>query len=267
MGRRITIIVATHKAYLMPDMPMYLPVQVGSAISKPLPYTRDDSGYNISEKNPTFCELTGLYWGWKNLDAAYLGLCHYRRYFSRRRTGSRWARILTEAEARRLLQTTDVILPKKRHYWIETNYTQYIHAHHQRDLNTTRQILSERYPGYLAAYDAVMARTSGHRFNMFIMKKELLDAYCGWLFDVLFELERRLDISGYDAVSRRVFGYVGERLLDVWVETNHIEYQELPVVNMESQNWPKKISQFLLRKWNGTRKETRRRLRPAAEKP
>ena len=78
--------------------------------------------------------------------------------------------------------------------------------------------------------------------------------YCGWLFDVLFELERRLDISEYDPVSRRVFGYVGERLLDVWVETNHIAYTELPVVNMERQNWLKKGSQFLLRKWKGMTK-------------
>ena len=110
------------------------------------------------------------------------------------------------------------------------------------------------HPDYLPAYDAVMKRTSGHRFNMFIMKKEILDAYCGWLFDVLFELERRLDITGYDPVSRRVFGYVGERLLDVWVETNHIAYTELPVVNMERQNWLKKGSQFLLRKWKGMTK-------------
>ena len=100
------------------------------------------------------------------------------------------------------------------------------------------------YPDYLPAYDAVMDRTSGHRFNMFIMRKEILDAYCGWLFDVLFHLERRLDISGYDPVSRRVFGYVGERLLDVWVETNHIAYAELPVVNMERQNWQKKAVNF-----------------------
>ena len=135
---KITIIVAAHKAYPMPDMQMYLPVQVGSAISAALPYVRDDTGRNISEKNKTFCELTGLYWGWNHLDAEYIGLCHYRRYFARRRFGSRRERILTEAEAQQLLLQKDVILPKKRHYWIETNYSQYIHAHHREDLDTTR---------------------------------------------------------------------------------------------------------------------------------
>ena len=247
----IKMIIAAHKPYSMPCTRMYLPVQVGSALGDPLPYTRDNEGENISEKNKTFCELTGLYWAWKNLEADAYGLCHYRRYFALRPFGKKQTRILSDADAQRLLQDNDVILPKKRHYWIETNYSQYIHAHHKEDLDTTREILSQAYPEYLPAYDAVMARTSGHRFNMFIMKKEPFNAYCSWLFDVLFRLEQRLDISGYDPVSRRVFGYVGERLLDVWVETKGIAYRELPVVNMENQHWLKKGSKFLIRKWKG----------------
>ena len=252
---QIKIIIATHKAYDMPAAPMYLPLQVGSAISEALPYTQDNSGPNISDKNRSFCELTGLYWAWMNLDAEYIGLCHYRRYFAGRRFGRRRKRILTEAEAQQLLLQKDVILPKKRHYWIETNYSQYIHAHHRQDLDKTRQILSEMYPDYLPAYDAVMQKTSGHRFNMLIMRRDILNAYCGWLFDVLFQLEARLDISQYDAVSRRVFGYVGERLLDIWMETNHIPYAELPVVNMERQHWLRKGSRFLIRKWKGMREQ------------
>ena len=88
-------------------------------------------------------------------------MCHYRRYFAGRHVGSKWGRILTEEDARRLLLKTDFILSKKRHYWIGTNCSQYVRAHHGEDLDTTRQILSERYPNYLAAYDAVMERTSG----------------------------------------------------------------------------------------------------------
>ena len=252
---QIKIIIATHKAYDMPAAPMYLPLQVGSAISEALPYTQDNSGPNISDKNRSFCELTGLYWAWMNLDAEYIGLCHYRRYFAEKCLGRKKSRILSEDAAVRLLRSNDVILPRKRHYWIETNYSQYIHAHHRQDLDKTRQILSEMSPDYLPAYDAVMQKTSGHRFNMLIMRRDILNAYCGWLFDVLFQLEARLDISQYDAVSRRVFGYVGERLLDVWMETNHIPYAELPVVNMERQHWLRKGSRFLIRKWKGMREQ------------
>ena len=80
----IKILVATTKKYRMPKDPIYVPVQVGAALSNApdLPYMKDNTGDNISEKNPRYCELTGLYWAWKNLDADYLGLVHYRRYFA-----------------------------------------------------------------------------------------------------------------------------------------------------------------------------------------
>lgn len=255
MNAQIKIIVATHKAYDMPDSHMYLPLQVGSAISPPLPYAHDNTGSNISDKNRTFCELTGLYWTWMNLNADYIGLCHYRRYFAEKPLGRKWRRILSEDTAARLLCSCSVVLPRKRRYWIETNYSQYVHAHHKQDLELTRRILAESYPAYLPVYDTVINRTSGHRFNMLIMRRDILDAYCKWLFDVLFKLESRLDISQYSAVDRRVFGYVGERLLDVWIEANHISYSELPVVNMEYQHWLIKGSRFLIRRFKGCKEK------------
>jgi hypothetical protein len=249
---KIQILVATHKVYEMPADPVYLPVETGRAYLPALGYTGDDTGENISEKKPAFCELSALYWGWKNLDADCLGLCHYRRYFVSRRGGSKRERILTGAEWEALLEETPVVVPKKRHYWIETNFSQYVHAHHQVDLETTRNILSEKYPEYLPAYDRVMARRSGHRFNMLAMRRDLLDAYCGWLFDVLLTLDERLDVSAYSENDRRACGFVGERLLDVWLETNGVPYREVPVANLERQHWPRKIAGFLKRKFVGT---------------
>ena len=95
-----------------------------------------------------------------------------------------------------------------------------------------------------------MKSTTGHRFNMFIMKKELSDAYCAWLFDILFELEKRLDISGYSKNDQRVFGFVSERLLDVWLETNGIKYKNIPYIFLEKENWITKGVNFILRKMN-----------------
>lgn len=239
----LKIIVAAHKPYRMPEDPAYLPVQVGAAGKPPIDgWQRDDAGENISTRNANWCELTGLYWAWKNLKADVLGLAHYRRHFK----GAHG--IATGDELAKALEGVDAILPKKRNYFVETNYSQYVHAHHAIDLETTRQILGERCPGYLAAYDKSMKRTSGHRFNMFVMRRELADRYCTWLFGILFELERRLDISSYSVNDARVFGFVSERLLDVWFETNGIRFAELPVLNLESQHWPKKILAFLMRK-------------------
>jgi hypothetical protein len=94
-----------------------------------------------------------------------------------------------------------------------------------------------------------MKRTIGHRFNMFIMKKEKFNDYCSWLFDILFELEKRLDISQYNQNDSRVFGFVSERLIDVWLETNSIKYKEIPCMFMEKQNWIVKGFNFLKRKF------------------
>ena len=261
------VLVAAHKEYPMPVDPLYLPVQAGRALHAPLPYTGDDTGENISGKNKNYCELTCLYWAWRNLDADAVGLCHYRRYlagkgstgekpFGELTTGDkafdrRASRILTAQEAEALLRKAPVLLPKKRNYYIETGYSQYAHAHHEEDLTATRAILSERCPDYVEAFDRTLARTKGHRFNMFIMRHDLLDRYCRWLFDILFELEARLDISGYSDYDKRVFGFVAERLLDVWLETNHIQYLELPVLHLESQHWLKKGTAFLKRKFRG----------------
>lgn len=257
MEKEIEIAVACHKPYWMCTENLYRYVEAGSVLHDThIPHMEQDgTGENISAKNETFCELTVLYWAWKNWSGTHIGLCHYRRFFAGKSFGPKKKRILTKPMLQRLLDTTDVILPKKRNYWIETNYSQYVHAHHKEDLDALRQILTERYPEYLPAYDASMARTYGHRFNMFIMRRDIADAYCTWLFDILFRLEEVLDISEYDAASRRVFGYVAERLIDTWLETNRIAYRELPVVNLECQNWLKKGGNFLLRKWRGRKND------------
>ncbi len=251
MPQRIKILIACHRQYPVPGEPCYLPVEVGAALHpQPIPgFTPDNTGDNISEKNKNYCELTALYWAWKNLDADTIGLVHYRRYFSNGKPfKSKEARIISEAELQRKLNKCDILLPRPRNYWIETGYSQYAHAHHAIDLDTTREILQERYPAYIKAFDASMKRTVGHRFNMFVMSREKLDAYCAWLFDILFALEARLDISAYSPYDARVFGFVAERLLDVWLETNGYAYRELPVVNMESQHWLRKGTSFVLRK-------------------
>lgn len=254
-GRKITIIIATHKPYWMPEDEIYLPIHVGAegkyddqGNQLDLGYVKDNTGDNISGKNKNYCELTGLYWAWKNLEADYIGLAHYRRHFTVRKGKYKKSLPITGEELMALLEHYDVILPKKRNYFIETNYSQYVHAHHKEDLDITREIIEEKYPDYIPAYDKSMKKTSGHRFNMFIMSRNYFDQYCEWLFDILFELERRLDISSYSANDARVFGFVSERLLDVWIDTRRISYQEISYVFMEKQNWFIKGMNFLKRK-------------------
>lgn len=251
MTDRLKIVVASHKQYWIPNDAGYLPCWVGAALNAegiPQNWERDDRGANISIKNANYCELTALYWAWKNLDVEYLGLAHYRRYLSSTIHWDKRMQIAPSSFIERLLTEYPVILPVERNYFIETSYSQYVHAHHVEDLQITREILKTRHREYLDEYDCFMGKTHGHRFNMFVMRQDLLDQYCTWLFDVLFNLEERLDMSGYSTNDARVFGFVAERLLDPWLATNRIRYVNLPVVNLENQHWPKKIASFISRK-------------------
>lgn len=250
----IKILVATHKKAQMPQDSCYLPIHVGREGKQDLGYIGDDTGDNISSKNKSFCELTGAYWAWKNLECDYLGLVHYRRLFANGihfTTSGKWASILTKRDFEALLQKADVILPKKRHYYIETSRSQYEHAHNPNDLRVLQDVIKERHPEYIKSLNEVLDKTSGHRFNMFIMRKDIFDQYCAWLFDILFELERRIDTSNYNKYNSRVFGFIGERLMDVWITTNRISFVEQNVLFMERQNWVSKIFQFLKRKFCG----------------
>lgn len=254
----IKIIVAAHKKYWMPTDPVYLLVHVGAEGKASIGYTPDNTGDNISSKNPHFCELTGLYWAWKNLDADYLGLVHYRRYFTRKEVHNIEAKkgqILTEKEWQQLLSEHPVVVPDKRKYYIETNRSHYNHAHHREGLDVTEQIIKEQCPEYLPAFEKVMNRTWAHMFNMFVMRRDYFRGYMEWLFSVLFELEKRIDITDWDTYNSRVYGFVAERLLDVWLEHNGIDYMEQNVSFMEKQDWVKKGGLFLKRKIFGNLKE------------
>lgn len=248
------ILVVSHKAYPIPDDPLYQPIQVGAAGKAAISpsWLRDDEGDNISDRNRTFCELTGLYWAWKHIDDDFYGLCHYRRYFAGHLLfKEKNKNILSADEAQRMLGQADIILPRKRHYFIETRESQYAHAHHVEDLHVTEAVIRESCSEYLPAWHKMLNSRSGHICNMFIMPKELFMEYCGWLFDVLFRVEERLDISGYSDYDSRVFGFIAERLLDVWVETKRLRFAEVPMAVIENEHWVKKITAFLRRKIKG----------------
>lgn len=245
----VNIYIAMHKPYHTPEDELYIPLQVGAVNHERFCAVTDANGTNISAKNDSFCELTGLYWIWKNVDAETVGMVHYRRYFAQSgKSRDPWKRILTRDKLDELMKSTDIILPKARHYVIETNLSHYAHAHNAKDLLAARECIRDLFPDCLPAFDRVMRKTHGHRFNMMIMKKPVLDRYCEWLFPVLFQLEERLDITAYNDYNHRVYGFIGERLLDVWLMHSGIRYAELKVVDIETVHWIKKGLKFLKRK-------------------
>lgn len=243
--------VAAHKKYWMPEDSVYVPVHVGAEGKQSIGYTPDNTGDNISAKNPFYCELTAIYWGWKNIKADYVGLVHYRRYFTKKErtnVSNRKEEVLSYEDWKALFERVPVVVPGKRKYYIESNESHYRHAHHEEALDLMKKIIADDYPDYVPAMNIVLKRSWAHMFNMFVMRKDLYDAYCTWMFDILFKIESKIDLTGYTTYESRVYGFVSELMLDIWLEKNQVPYAEQNVSFLEKQNWVKKAGRFLARK-------------------
>lgn len=222
----VRIYVMAHKTFERPKNSIYIPMQVGAEIHEPLGYLGDNTGDNISAKNPNYSELTGLYWMWKNGQKCDItGLCHYRRYFLNEDgellTASDYERLLKEYDA---IVTDGLIYPEG-----ESVYSGYGEKHYCKDLDLTRNAVEKFYPGYLPAYDEVMQGRGMYYANMMVTSQKLMNDYAEWLFTILFEVERNIDMTGYDDYDRRVFGFIAERMLLVWIRHNRLKVYESKV--------------------------------------
>lgn len=219
----ISIFTITHVPFTPPEVPIYIPLQVGRALHDDYGYMGDDTGDNISAKNPYYSELTGLYWIWKNYtDSDYLGLCHYRRHFL-----NDVGELMSEAEYMHIFSRYDVIISKSR--LGEYDYrTVYSRSHDIRNLDMTGEVIQELYPDYYETFQSVIADNHCYVGNLFAAPRALFCAYCEWLFTIFSALEKRIDVSGYDDYHKRVFGFLSEQLLIVWVKHNRLSYYEAP---------------------------------------
>ena len=231
----IKILVATHKKCWMPQDDVYLPIQLGAAYAEEdFGYQRDDEGENISLKRPNYSDVSALYWGWKNLHNEYWGLCHYRRYFSysyhKNNTHGLKRDILQRKDYEDILRCYDTILPKKFSLGKETVKAQYDHFHFATDLREVKRIITEFEPHYVEAFAQVMDLHEMYACNMFVMKGNIIDQYCNWLFPILFELETRIDLSDRDEYQARACGYIAERLFNVWLMRQDLNIYEANIV-------------------------------------
>lgn len=235
----IKVYTVTH----MRDIPLnelkepYTLIQAGSALTEPLDCQTDNSGDNISEKNPKYCELTALYWIWKNdTTSNVVGMTHYRRFFYIYNLFSNTKRVLNENDILKYLDEYDIILPDKQHFGPYTVKKQFAEAHgaHKEDkeedktnLMKCREIINKICPEYTSSFDEVMEQHSLYCYNMFITRKEIFDQYMSWLFGILNKAEEIIDLSIYDDLppnernyQYRVYGFLAERLFNVWLCKN-----------------------------------------------
>ena len=250
MDKTVKILICAHKEVPLPSHPYFFSIHGGAALSSvDLPYTRDDTGDNISQKNPNYCELTVHYWFWKNCKSDIVGLNHYRRYFDFSFMNSLFLPERQFMEINEFLQQPyefpenlvslldkfDIILPPKRN-WPYKIVTQYSIFHIVNDMNILREVMQDLFPDYLPDFDTLLYHQNAYsQFNMFITRWEIFDAYSKRLFSILFEVEKRIKLSSY-VDQARVFGYMSERLLNVYVVKNRLQVLHVPVLTAVPKN-------------------------------
>ena len=235
MSEKITIYVATHKKAEFPKEKIYKPIRVGSVLnSDDFGYQRDDIGENISNKNKSFCELTSTYWIMKNDKSDIVGLTHYRRYFFKKHKNNKLENVLSEQDIREILKDKDIIVPNSTFIIKHNAEKSWEKTHIKKDYDECRKIIAEKYPDYVEAFEQFSKSRFLYICNMFIARKEIFDEYYKWLFDILFELEKRTDISNYDDYNKRLFGFMSERLFNVWLlKHKELKIQKMPVYNTD----------------------------------
>ena len=189
----------------------------------------DSDGINISDKNPFYCELTALYWIWKNSVAVdFVGLEHYRRFFCGKNIFIACPMRLHKIN--KILNKYDIILPKQLRF-NQSIYEQYKEIHFEQDLQKCFEVIKIKYPDYVADFNIIMGQRSLSPYNMFVMSRINLDKYCQWLFDILFEIEKLIDFRNRDSYQKRVFGFLAERLFNIWVHHQKLKVYYAQVWN------------------------------------
>ncbi len=230
---RVRIYIASHKLVPFPQNPAYQPIIIGP-LSHVVPPTvvTDATGENISIKNPSYCELTALYWAWKNDTLKdYIGLVHYRRYFRTMHPQEPLTldSVLQEEEILDILKDHDIIVPEPFKSLHHTMGEFYRLNHCPEDLEAARRIIGQCHPDYLEAFDAIMERQGIYGCNMFITRREVFCDYMQWLFDILFRVEK--EVGGFmhrEPYQRRAPGFLAERLMNVYILRHHFRTKVIP---------------------------------------
>lgn len=247
---QIEIYVATHKQFEMPTKEdIYLPIFGGASLNSNhnFGYILDNSGDNISSKNKNYNEMTSFYWVWKNSTADIKGLCHYRRFFFKSYLLRESKYLLNKKDIEEDLKEVDIILPYPVFPGPKlpinligknmTNYRQYIKLGSgiEQDLYILRDVVMEKYPEYVKDYDQFMKDDHGYFCNSLIAKREVFDNYAEWIFDILFEFEKRIDMTVRQGQQLRIFGFLSERLLNVWVNHNNLKIKHYMLLQIDGK--------------------------------
>ena len=250
------------------DNPLYIPVRCGAYFDKreDVSMIGDDTGDNISHKRMSYCELTVLYWAWKNHKADYYGLCHYRRFLDFGNNKSVLASTehdqgcipvscldqetierhnLTSSFMSEEIEKFDAIFMEPidlKALNIKSNYDAMKNSpdyHNIKDVEIMMEIIKENNPEmYSTAYEYMFESKNSFLYNCFIMKQNIFNDFCEWLFNILFAVEKRIDMHLYTQQQYRTLGTLGERLVGIYAswlkKQNNYKIGHRPLIFVEN---------------------------------
>jgi len=242
-----------------PKEDIFFPIQAGKAVSGfKINMQGDDTGDNISYKNKTFSEFTAWYWVWKNIkiiypNLEYIGLSHYRHFFALNEPFDAYPIIFHDYIPKmenyentiiEKLTNNDIIITKPIHYSLNLE-TQYGIRHNFTDYLHMKEILHEIYPEYDESWEYVFNNNIASWFCIFISKYELFNEYFEWLFPLLFEVEKRINVSDYNAYQKRAIAFLAERLFNVYIYHNKLKTCYEPMYFIKGLKEKKTFKKYL----------------------
>jgi len=211
-------------------------------------FISDSSGIQISQLNPSYCELTAQYWVWKNIHTQYVGFYHYRRYlnfifdttwkegfaFSTPGTQGMLDYLSSPQQLdclRRILAISDIVIPAK--YASPLTIAEHYKSHHIAEhWEFFIALIQEKYPQDHRFTELFSLTNLNTVYNIFVMKKSLFDQYCTELFSILDLVYSKFGLQ-YDSYNNRYIGFLAERFLNFWIYKNNLNYFEVPTLMLE----------------------------------
>jgi len=224
--KKVFVYQVTHQEKCKKMWDYLIPVQAGAALTKErIAELTDQSGEQISEKNQAYCELTVLYWAWKNRKSPIWGLCHYQRIFT----------FSNQEEIEKILQQYDWITATSYCFRInlEKEYQKY---HLKEDMDVLKKVLKDRKDGSYEAALNVLSKNRLYPYNMLIASQEKMEEYCTWLFDILFQIEQKTRQRNRTPYQKRYIGFLAERLMTIYIWKKQLQVYEDPLIGRKMQN-------------------------------
>ena len=244
---KVVILNITHGDNPYMDQPPFLPIAAGACRHD---ITTDADGEdNISAKNKWYGDFTSIYWAWKNLkDVDIIGTSHYRRYLADSDWLSKWgneyplswASFYTRKyqvwKLTRLLRKCDFVMLHALQL-DRTVREQYIQCHpFPENIDYVTEVLQKVHPESVITWLQILEEKSIQLGYLFITRRERLEELCEWLYPVLVELEKRIDISKYEGYQSRVIAFLYERLVPVFIRTKGYKIEQRSCYFIESSS-------------------------------